>query len=118
MIIKPIRTKKDYEQALTRLEKIFDSEPATKNGDELEVLSILIDNYEKEHHPIDYPDPIEAIIFRMDQLNMKQKDLTDAMGYKSRISEIMNRKRKLTLEMVRKLSELLSIPTEVLVRDY
>ena len=118
MSIKPIRTKKDYQEALTRLEKIFDAEPATKNGDELEMLSILIDNYEKENYPIDYPDPVEAIIFRMDQLNMKQKDLTEAMGHKSRISEILNRKRKLTLEMVRRLSEILSIPTEVLVREY
>jgi HTH-type transcriptional regulator/antitoxin HigA len=79
---------------------------------------LLIEKYEKEHFPIEMPDPIEAIKFRMEQLGMKQKDLAEVVGYKSRVSEILNRKRKLTVEMIRKLSVKLHISTEVLVQDY
>ena len=118
MNIKPIKTKKDYEQALARLEVIFDAKKGTSQGDELEILGILIDQYENEHFPIDLPDPIEAIKFRMEQLGYKQKDLEDVLGLKSRVSEILNRKRKLTLDMIRKLNVELGIPTEVLVREY
>jgi HTH-type transcriptional regulator/antitoxin HigA len=115
---KVIKTEKDYQIALKRLEVIFDSKKGSKNGDELELLSLLIDNYEKEKFPIDLPDPIDAIKFRMEQLGYSQKDLTEVIGLKSRVSEILNRKRKLTLEMIRKLHEVLGIPTEVLVREY
>ncbi|MBK7389609.1 MAG: helix-turn-helix domain-containing protein [Bacteroidetes bacterium] len=118
MNCKLIKTEKDYQIALKRLEVIFDSKKGSKNGDELELLSLLIDNYEKEKFPIDLPDPIEAIKFRMEQLGYSQKDLTEVIGLKSRVSEILNRKRKLTLEMIRKLHEVLGIPTEVLVREY
>jgi HTH-type transcriptional regulator/antitoxin HigA len=95
---KVIKTEKDYQIALKRLEVIFDSKKGSKNGDELELLSLLIDNYEKEKFPIDLPDPIDAIKFRMEQLGYSQKDLTEVIGLKSRVSEILNRKRKLTLE--------------------
>jgi len=115
---KVIKTKKEYQIALKRLEIIFDSKKSSKNGDELELLSLLIDNYEKEKFAIDLPDPIEAIKFRMEQLGYNQKDLTDVIGLKSRVSEILNRKRKLTLDMIRKLHETLGIPTEVLIREY
>lgn len=115
---KVIKTEKDYQIALKRLEVIFEAKKGSKNGDELELLSLLIDNYEKEKIPIDLPDPIEAIKFRMEQLGYSQKDLTEVIGLKSRVSEILNRKRKLTLEMIRKLHEVLGIPTEVLVREY
>jgi len=118
MNIAPIRNKKDHQKALKRLEKIFDAKKGSIEGDELEVLSILIDNYENDKFPIGMPDPIEAIKFRMEQMGMKQKDLAEVMGFKSRVSEILNRKRKLTLEMIRKLNETLSIPTEVLVQKY
>lgn len=118
MKIAPIRNGKDYENALERLELIFDAQKGTEQGDELEILSILIDQYEKEHFPIGMPDPIEAIKFRMEQMGMKQKDLAEVVGFKSRVSEILNRKRKLTLEMIRKISKALNIPTEVLVQDY
>lgn len=118
MTIKPIRNTKDYRHALARLEQIFDARKGSKEGVELEVLAILVDTYEKEHFPIGMPDPIEAIKFRMEQLGMKQQDLASAMGFKSRVSEVLNRKRKLTLDMVRKLSEQLRIPTEVLVQEY
>ncbi len=118
MVYKVIKTEKEYQQALTRLEKIFDAKKGTKEGDELDLLSLLIDTYEQQKYPIDLPDPIEAIKFRMDQLGYKQKDLAAVMGLKSRVSEILNKKRKLTLDMIRKLSEELSIPTEILVREY
>ena len=115
---KVIKTEKEYQKALKHLESIFDSPKNSKQGDELELLSLLIDNYEKVKYPIDLPDPIEAIKFRMEQLGYKQKDLADLTGFKSRISEILNKKRKLTLDMIRKLNEVLGIPTEVLVREY
>jgi HTH-type transcriptional regulator/antitoxin HigA len=118
MTLKVIKTEKDYQKALKRLEVIFDAKKGSKDGDELELLSLLIDNYEKEKYPIDLPDPIEAIKFRMEQLGYKQKDLAEAMGLKSRVSEILNRKRKLTLDMIRKLHEVLGIPTEVLIKEY
>ncbi len=92
MNIKPIKTEKDYEQALERLDMIFDAKKGTKKGDELEILSILIDNYEREKFPIGMPDPIEAIKFRMEQMGMKQKDLSEVIGFKSRVSEILNKK--------------------------
>lgn len=118
MKIAPIRTEKDYQNALDRLEDIFDAKKGTAEGDELEILSILIDQYEKENFPIGMPDPIEAIKFRMAQMGMKQKDLAEVVGFKSRVSEILNKKRKLTLDMIRKLNTTLHIPTEVLVQDY
>ena len=118
MEISPIKTEKNYKRALERLEEIFDAELGSKDGDELEILSILIEKYEKENFPIGMPDPIEAIKFRMEQLGMKQKDLAEVVGLKSRVSEILNKKRKLTIDMIRKLSKSLSIPTEVLIQDY
>ena len=118
MKITPIRNEKDYQNALSRLEEIFDAKKGTEQGDELEILSILIDRYENENFPIGMPDPIEAIKFRMEQMGMKQKDLAEVVGFKSRVSEILNKKRKLTLEMIRKLNTTLHIPTEVLVQDY
>ena len=118
MRIKPIRNEEDYQKALERLDEIFDAKRGSEEGDELEILAILVDNYENEHFPIGMPDPIEAIKFRMEQMGMKQKDLAEVFGFKSRVSEILNKKRKLTLEMVRKLNTTLHIPTEVLVQDY
>ena len=118
MKIVPIRSEGDYQNALNRLEEIFDAKKGTEEGDELEILSILIDQYENENFPIGMPDPIEAIKFRMEQMGMKQKDLAKVVGFKSRVSEILNKKRKLTLQMIRKLHTTLHIPTEVLVQDY
>ncbi len=118
MEIKPIRTAKDYKNALKRLELIFDSKQGSKDGDELEVLGILIDQYENEHFPIGLPDPIEAIKFRMEQMGFNQSDLASIVGLKSRASEILNRKRKLSLEMIRQLHERLHIPTDVLIQEY
>ncbi len=118
MTIKPIKTKKDYEQALARLEIIFDAKKGTAKGDELEILAILVDNYENEHFPVGFPDPVEAIKFRMEQLGYTQSDLADVVGLKSRASEILNRKRKLSLEMIRQIHDRLNIPTEVLIQAY
>lgn len=118
MKISPIRNEKDYQKALGRLEAIFDAKKNTKEGDELEILSILIDQFENENFPIEMPDPIEAIKFRMEQMGMNQKDLAELVGFKSRVSEILNKKRKLTLDMIRKLNTNLHIPTEVLIQDY
>ena len=118
MKVKPIKTKKDYALAMQRLDNIFDAKPGTPEGDELEVLGILIEKYENDHYPIDYPDPIEAIKFRMEQLGYSQNDLAEIIGLKSRASEILNKKRKLTLEMIRQLHNQLNIPTQVLIQAY
>ncbi len=118
MNIKPIKTEKDYQKALIRLEKIFNSRPGTQGGDELDILALLIERYEDEHYPIEAPDPIEAIKFRMEQMGYKQKDLEMIIGYKGHVSEILNRKRKLTLEMVRNLHEKLNIPLNALIQTY
>ena len=118
MNIRPIKTKKDYQLAMNRLESIFDAKPGTTEGDELEVLGILIDKYEQEHYPIGYPDPVEAIKFRMKQLGYSQSDLAKVVGLKSRASEILSKKRKLTLEMIRQLHQTLGIPTDVLIQSY
>ena len=118
MEAKLIKTEEDYAQALDRLEAIFDAKAGSKEGDELQVLGLLIDKYETEHFPINLPDPVEAIKFRMEQLNFTQNDLANVLGQKSRASEILNRKRKLSLEIIRKLHEKLNIPTDVLIQAY
>lgn len=118
MNIKVIKNEGDYQTALERLEVIFDAPIDSPEGDEAEILSILIEKYEDEHYPIDPPDPIEAIKFRMEQMDMKKSDLAKIIGYKSRVSEIFSKKRKLTLQMIRKLHDTLKIPYESLITDY
>ena len=118
MNVKLIKNENDYNQALQRLEVIFDAKQGTKQGDELELLTMLIEQYENEHFPINLPDPIEAIKFRMEQLDYSQNDLAKVIGLKSRASEILNKKRKLSLEMIRNLHDKLNIPTEVLIQAY
>lgn len=118
MKLKPIRTEKDYRAALKRMDVIFDAPLNTKEGDEAEILSLLIENFENEHYPIEAPDPIEAIKIRMEELNIKQKDLVGIIGGKSRVSEILNRKKKLTVDMIRELEHRLQIPASVLVSSY
>ena len=118
MDIKIIKTEKEYESALERLSDIFDAPINSPEGDEAELLTILIENYEQEHYQIDAPDPIEAIKFRMEQMNMNKKDLAEVIGYKSRVSEILNRKRRLSLSMIRKLHKKLRIPYENLMTEY
>ncbi len=109
MNIKPLKNEQDYEKALERLEVIFDAPINSKEGDEAEILSMLIDNYENEHYPIDAPDPIEAIKIRMEEMNLKQKDLVGVIGGKSRVSEILNKKKRLTVDMIRELEDNLQL---------
>lgn len=118
MELKPIKTENDYEKALARLEIIFDAPPETKEGDEAEILSLLIENYENEHFPIEAPDPIEAIKIRMEELNLQQKDLIGVIGGKSRVSEVLNKKKRLTVDMIRELERILHISASVLVSNY
>ena len=118
MNIKPIRTESDYRLTLDRLELIFDAEIGTPDSDEADILGLMVDEYEKKHYPIDAPDPIEAIKIRMEEMQLKQLDLVDAIGGKSRVSEILSRKRKLTVEMIRNLTQKLNLSPELLISDY
>jgi HTH-type transcriptional regulator / antitoxin HigA len=118
MYIKVIKTEENYHQAIKRLKEIFHAPIDSKEGDEADLLSLLIEKYEDENYPIEAPDPIEAIKFRMEQMNMTKKELAEIIGYKSRVSEIFSRKRKLTLKMIRNLHEKLKIPYESLITDY
>jgi HTH-type transcriptional regulator/antitoxin HigA len=118
MKYKLLKTKNEYEQALNRLDEIFDAKPNTPQGDEFELLSLIIDNYEEKHYVIDLPHPIEAIKFRMDQMGLKQKDLVSCFGDMARVSDVLNLKRKLNLNYIRKLNEKLHIPLEALISEY
>ncbi len=118
MTLKPIKTDSDYKQALNRLEKIFDAPVGTSESDEADILGLMIDEYEKKHFPIEAPDPIEAIKIRMEEMQLKQVDLIHEIGGKSRVSEILNRKRKLTVEMIRRLTIRLNLSPELLINDY
>ena len=118
MKIKVIKTEEEYNKALKRLEAIFDASVNTPEGDEAELLGILIEKYEDEHYPIEAPDPIEAIKFRMEQLDMDKKDLAKVIGYKSRVSEIFTRKRKLNLKIIRRLHEKMNIPYDSVISEY
>ena len=118
MNIKPIKTDKDYENSLSRINILMDSIPNSKEFDELDILTTLVEAYEEIHYKIEIPDPIEAIKFRMEQMRLKQKDLIPIIGSGSRVSEILNKKRKLTLEMIRNLHKDLKIPFDSLFTDY
>ena len=118
MNIKPIKSEADYKLALKRLEEIFDAPVGTSESDEADIIGLLVDEYEKIHYPIEGPDPIEAIKIRMEELHLKQVDLIDAMGSKSRVSEVLNRKRKLTIEMIRNLTKRLNLSPDLLITDY
>jgi len=118
MNITPIRSDSDYRLALKRLEEIFDAPIGISESDEADILGLIIDEYEKKHYPIDSPDPIEAIKIRMEEMHLKQVDLVDAIGGKSRVSEILNRKRKLTVDMIRNLTKRLNLSPGLLIGDY
>ena len=118
MKIKLIKTDAEYEQALKRLEKIFDAKQGTPESDEADILGMLIDEYEKKHYPIEAPDPIEAIKIRMEEMQLKQADMVEIIGGKSRVSEVLNRKRRLTVKMIRNITKRLNISPNVLINDY
>lgn len=117
MKLKIIRNEEMYDEALAFVSSLMDAKPGSKQEEELELWSLLIEQYEKEHHPIEEPDPIEAIRFRMDQLGLHRKDLEPFIGQKSKVSEVLNRKRPLSLPMIRSLHSYLGIPAAVLVRE-
>lgn len=118
MNIKPIKTEQDYQEALDRLELVFDAVEDTPEGDEADILSLLIENYENKHYPIEAPDPIEAIKIRMEELNLKQKDLVGIIGGKSRVSEILSKKKRLTVDIIRELERVLQLSASLLIRPY
>lgn len=118
MNINPIKNETDYQKALKRLEFIFDAAIGTPESDEADLLGLMIDEYEKKHYPIEAPDPIEAIKIRMEEMHLKQIDLVNEIGGKSRVSEILNRKRKLTVDMIRKLNRRLNLSPGLLINDY
>jgi HTH-type transcriptional regulator / antitoxin HigA len=118
MDIRPIKTKKDHTQALKRIEGLMSAKANTPDGDELDVLVTLVEAYEVKHYTIKAPDPIAAIQHRMEAMGMERKDLVPLLGSKSRVSEVLNRKRKLTMEMVRNLHEAMQLPAEALIQDY
>src|SRR5271154_254640 len=114
--VKPIRTKRDYEAALKEVGRLWGAKAGTRDGDRLDVLATLIDAYESEHYPMDPPDPIEAIRFRMEQQGLSRKDLEPIIGTRTRVAEILNRKRSLSIGMIRRLHDRLGISAEVLIR--
>lgn len=118
MNIKPIKNEQDYQEALSIIDSLMSAKPNSEDMDKLEVLTTLVESYEEQYYKIDAPDPIEAIKFRMEQVGLKQKDLVSIVGSKSRVSEILNKKRKLTIQMIRNLHNQLHIPVESLFLDY
>ncbi|MDQ3021177.1 MAG: transcriptional regulator [Bacteroidota bacterium] len=118
MKIKPIRNKKDYEKALLRIDELWGCKKNSSEGDEFEILLTLVERFEDEHYPIPPPDPLEAILFRLEQMNLTRAELVKYIGYKSRVSEILSGKRKLTLPMIRTLHKKLKIPAEILIKEY
>jgi len=116
--IKPIKTEKEYETALKEIERLFHAEPGTSDADRLEVIGALVEAYEDKHYPIPLPDPIEAIYYFMEARGLNRADLEQYIGSRARVSEILNRKRPLTLSMIQRLHEGLGIPAEVLVQPY
>ena len=118
MNIKPIKTEADYETALKEIEHLWDARPNTPESDRLEVLVTLVQAYEDKHHPILPPDPIEAIKYHMESRGLSRQDLEPYIGSRARVSEILNRKRRLSLNMIRKLGTGLGIPVEILIQPY
>jgi HTH-type transcriptional regulator/antitoxin HigA len=115
MHIRPIKTEKDYNSAIKRIEELWGSKKDTPKGDELDLLVTLVESYEMKHYPIAPPDPVDAIKFRMEQMGMTKEDMVKYLGSQSRVSEILNRKRNLTLKMVKSLYKGLKIPAEILL---
>lgn len=118
MKLKILKTKKEYHVAMERFEEIFNSKAGTPESDEADILSLLIRDYEEKHYVIDAPNPIEAIKYRMEQQGLTNKDLAQILGFKSRVTDIFKKSRKLNLAMIRKLHDALHIPLETLVKEY
>ncbi len=118
MRIRPIKTDSDYRMALTEIEQLMDSQPGTQAGDRLEVLIALVEHYESAHEPIEPPDPIEALKYYMESRSLRRRDLEAYLGSRSRVAEVLNRRRPLSIDMIRKLREGLGISAEILIRPY
>jgi len=118
MNIKPIKTEADYREALKRLYEVFDAPIGTEDNDEADILGLMVNEYENKYYPIEPPDPIEAIKIRMEEMQLKQVDLIDDMGGKNRVSQVLNRKRKLTVEMIHNLAKRLSLSPALLITEY
>lgn len=118
MDVRPIRTEADHQAALAEIETLMNAEKGTPEGDRLDVLATLIEAYEAAHIPIEAPDPIRAILFMMEQKQLGRRDLEPAIGSRARVAEVLNRRRALTLSMIRRLNRLLDIPAEVLIQPY
>ena len=114
--LKPIRTEADHDAALSEIERLWGAKSGTPEGDRLDVLATLVEAYEAKAYPMDTPDPVEAILFRMEQQGLKRKDLEPIFGTRNRTSEILNRRRGLSIEMIRQLHDRLGIPAEILIR--
>lgn len=118
MELRPIRTQADYKAALKKISSLLEAPVGSRETEMLELLSVLVEAYEEEHHPVDPPDPIEAIKFRMEQMGLTRRDLEPYLGSRARVSEVLNRKRHLSVEMIRRLNAGLGIPAEILIRPY
>ena len=118
MQIRPIKTKADHRAALKEIERLMDAKPGTPAGDRLEVLTTLVDRYESEHEPVEPPDPIEALLYHMESRGLTRRDLEPYLGSRARVAEVLNRRRSLTIDMIRKLHEGLGISADVLIRPY
>ena len=118
MDIKPIRTQRDYKAALAEIERLFDAKPGTPDGDRLEVLATLVETYEQQHYPMLPPDPVEAIVYFMEARGLSRTDLEPYLGSRAKVSEVLNRKRSLSIEMIRRLHDGLGIPADVLIQPY
>ncbi len=118
MNLKPIKSEKDYRQTLKKLDVLFDVPMGTLESDEADILALMIDDYESRYYPIEAPDPIEAIKIRMEEMQLKQIDLAEELGGENRVSEVLNRKRRLTVEMIRKLAERLDLSASLLIGEY
>jgi HTH-type transcriptional regulator/antitoxin HigA len=118
MQIRPIKTKADHRAALKEIERLMDAKPGTPAGDRLEVLTTLVERYEAQHEPIEPPNPVDALLYYMESRGLTRKDLEPYLGSRARVAEVLNRRRPLTIEMIRKLHEGLGISAEVLIRPY
>ncbi|MBI5655827.1 MAG: transcriptional regulator [Geobacter sp.] len=118
MEIKPIKNEVDYQEALHEIELLFDAAPDTPEGDRLEVLATLVEAYEEKHYIIPMPDPVEAILYHIESRGLTRRDLEPYIGSRARVSEVLNRKRPLTMEMIRNIHKGLGIPAEVLIQPY
>ena len=118
MEIKPVKNEADYRVALEEIERLFDASPDTPEADRLEVLTTLVEAYEEKQYAIPFPDPIEAILYHMESRGLSRRDLEPYIGSRARVSEVLNRKRPLTMEMIRNLHRGLGIPAEVLIQPY